>query len=59
MIIKAQFTKNLFISTKPSAELSDYALKLAKAHIANNNFEESEKWILFAKNYLLMDLKNF
>ena len=46
-----EVTKNLFISTKPSAELSDYALKLAKAHIANNNFEESEKWILFAKNY--------
>ena len=41
-----------FINTiEPSVELSDFGIKIAKAHIYNNNFDLADKWILFSENY--------
>ena len=44
-------TKNLFETTQPSVELSDYSILIARAHIINKNFEQADKWISFAQNY--------
>ena len=46
-------SKNLIESAEISNELSDYSILIARAHIFNQNFEEAEKWIYFAENYVV------
>ena len=38
-------------SIEPSSELSEFGIKIAKAHIYNNNFDLADKWILFSEKY--------
>jgi len=45
-------SRNLIESTEPSIELSDFSILLARAHIFNKNFQQAEKWISFAENYV-------
>ena len=54
-ILAYDISKGLIDSLEPSAELSEYALFISRAHIHNKNFDLAEKWILFADKYLLDD----
>tara|TARA_Y100000590_G_C15746227_1_gene1022191 strand:- start:1626 stop:3440 length:1815 start_codon:yes stop_codon:yes gene_type:complete len=47
-----KLSNNLIESTDTSAELSDYSISIARAHIYNKNFELAEKWIVFFENYI-------
>ena len=48
-------SRNLIENIEPSAELHEYGLEIAKAHIYNKNFDLANKWILFTENYISAD----
>ncbi len=54
-LLAYDISRNLIESIEPSAELHEYGIEIAKAHIYNNNFDLANKWILFTENYISTD----
>ena len=52
-----EISRNSIEFTEPSAELFDYSIYIARAHIFNKNFLQAEKWISFAENYYSQNIE--
>tara|TARA_B100000965_G_scaffold406059_1_gene442940 strand:+ start:879 stop:2705 length:1827 start_codon:yes stop_codon:yes gene_type:complete len=50
-VLAYDISRKYIDTIEPSSELSEFGIKIARAHIYNNNFDLADKWILFSKNY--------